>query len=107
QHAAADDRSRRGSADRAVCRAVHADGYPRALESSVIAVAEAVAQLRELRHRFGPRGAVWRYDPVVFAAGMDAAAHQAEFTALAGALAGTGDGVALSVMTPYTTTRRH
>ncbi len=35
-------------------------GYPRALESSVIAVPEAVAQLRELRRRFGPRAAVWR-----------------------------------------------
>jgi uncharacterized protein DUF1848 len=82
-------------------------GYPRALESSVIAVAEAVAQLRELRHRFGPRAAVWRYDPIVFAAGMDAAAHEAEFTALAEALAGTVDEVVLSVMTPYKKTRRN
>src|SRR5947209_617045 len=33
--------------------------YPRALESSVIAAEEAVAQLKELRRRFGPRAAVW------------------------------------------------
>jgi Domain of unknown function (DUF1848) len=82
-------------------------GYPRALESSVIPVAEAVAQLRELRHRFGPRAAVWRYDPIVFAAGMDAATHEARFAALARALAGTVDEVVLSVMTPYKKTRRN
>jgi Domain of unknown function (DUF1848) len=82
-------------------------GYPRALESSVIPVVEAVAQLRELRRRFGPRAAVWRYDPIVFAAGMDAAAHEAEFAALAQALAGTVDEVVLSVMTPYRKSRRN
>ncbi|HVC54504.1 MAG TPA: DUF1848 family protein, partial [Stellaceae bacterium] len=58
-------------------------GYPRALESSVIAAEEAIAQLSELRRRFGPRAAVWRYDPVVFTEGLDAAAHRAGFAALA------------------------
>src|SRR5205085_672844 len=82
-------------------------GYPRALESSVIAVPEAVAQLRELRHRFGPRAAVWRYDPLVFAAGMDAEMHAAGFAALAQALAGTVNEVVLSVMTPYRKSRRN
>jgi hypothetical protein len=82
-------------------------GYPRALESSVIAVPEAVAQLGELRRRFGPRAAVWRYDPIVYAAGMDAAAHQAGFAELARALAGSVDEVVLSVMTPYKKTRRN
>lgn len=82
-------------------------GYPRALESSVIPVAEGVAQLRELRRRFGPRAAVWRYDPIVFAAGLDATAHEAGFAALAQALAGSVDEVVLSVMTPYKKTRRN
>jgi Domain of unknown function (DUF1848) len=82
-------------------------GYPRALESSVIPEAEAVAQLRGLRRRFGPRAAVWRYDPIVFAAGMDAEAHAAEFAKLAEALAGSVDEVVLSVMTPYRKSRRN
>lgn len=82
-------------------------GYPRALENSVIAVDEAVAQLRELRRRFGPRVAVWRYDPIVFAAELDAAAHRAGFAALARALAGTVDEVVLSVVHPYRKTRRN
>ncbi len=82
-------------------------GYPRALEPSVIAVDEAVAQLGELRRRFGPRVAVWRYDPVVFAAGLDAAAHADNFAALARELRGTVDEVVLSAMHPYKKTRRN
>ncbi len=82
-------------------------GYPRALENSVIAAAEAVGQLRELRRRFGPRVAVWRYDPIVFTRGLDGAAHAARFAALARALNGTVDEVVLSVMHPYKKTRRN
>ena len=82
-------------------------GYPRALESSVIAVEEAVAQLHELRRRWGPRVAVWRYDPIVFTAATEAAAHLAGFAALALALRGAVDEVVLSVVHPYRKTRRN
>jgi len=82
-------------------------GYPRALESSVIAADEAVAQLREVRRRFGPRVAVWRYDPIVFTNELDGAAHRARFAELARALAGTVDEVVLSVVHPYKKTRRN
>ena len=82
-------------------------GYPRSLETSVINQAEAVEQLCELRRRFGPRVAVWRYDPIVFTAELDAAAHLAAFAALARALNGAVDEVVLSVMHPYRKTRRN
>ena len=82
-------------------------GYPHPLETSVIAAGEAVAQLREVRERFGPRAAVWRYDPVVFAGELDAAVHLASFAGLAEALAGTVDEVVLSVAHPYRKTRRN
>ena len=82
-------------------------GYPRALEASVINADEAVEQLRELRRRFGARVAVWRYDPVVFAAELDAAAHAAQFAVLARRLKGSVDEVVLSVMHPYRKTRRN
>jgi len=82
-------------------------GYPRALESSVIAVSEAAAQLQELRRRFGTRAAVWRYDPIVFTGELDAEAHAVGFAALAQALAGTVDEVVLSVMHPYKRTSRN
>jgi hypothetical protein len=82
-------------------------GYKRTLEASVIAPDEAVAQLRALRRRFGPRTAVWRYDPIVLAGDLDAAAHVAGFTRLAGLLSGAVDEVVLSVMHPYRKTRRN
>jgi hypothetical protein len=82
-------------------------GYKRTLETSVIPPDEAVAQLRELRRRFGPRVAVWRYDPIVFADGLDEAAHLAGFARLAGALSGMVDEVVLSVVHPYRKTRRN
>ncbi len=81
--------------------------YPRALETSVIPPDDAIAQLCELRHRFGGRVAVWRYDPVVFAGGLDHAAHLAGFARLARALAGTVDEVVVSVVHPYRKTRRN
>ena len=82
-------------------------GYPRALETSVIATEEAVGQLRQLRRRFGPRVAVWRYDPIVITSELDAEAHAASFAVLARALEGTVDEVVLSVMHPYQKTRRN
>jgi hypothetical protein len=82
-------------------------GYPRSLEASVIAAEDAVAQLREVRRRWGPRAAVWRYDPIVFADRLDAAGHRANFARLAAALAGTVDEVVLSVVHPYKKTRRN
>jgi hypothetical protein len=82
-------------------------GYPRTLETSVIAVSEAMAQLQELHRRFGPRVAVWRYDPILFTGELDAEAHAAGFAALAQAMAGTVDEVVLSVMHPYRKTSRN
>ncbi|HEX3951990.1 MAG TPA: DUF1848 domain-containing protein [Stellaceae bacterium] len=82
-------------------------GYPRGLETSVIASSEAVEQLRELRRRFGPQAAIWRYDPIVFTADLDAKAYMAGFAALARRLAGSVDEVVLSVMHPYRKTRRN
>src|SRR5262249_14115705 len=40
-------------------------GYPRPLEASVPAAARAAALLRAVAERFGPRAAVWRYDPIL------------------------------------------
>lgn len=82
-------------------------GYSRALESSVVAAEEAVAQLREVTRRFGKRAAVWRYDPVVFAGMLDADAHVRGFAELVRSLGGTVDEVVLSVAHPYRKTRRN
>ncbi len=84
-----------------------ATGYPHSLENSVTAAEEAVAQLRELRRRFGRRGAVWRYDPVVFTSELNAERHAANFAVLIRGLAGIVDEVALSVVHPYRKTTRN
>jgi hypothetical protein len=82
-------------------------GYPRVLESSVIGTEEAITQLREVRRRFGPRVAVWRYDPIVFTSALDAEAHAANFATLTRDLTGVVDEVVLSVVHPYKKTRRN
>jgi hypothetical protein len=82
-------------------------GYPRSLENSVIAVGEAVDQLRELRRRFGLRVAVWRYDPIVMTTELDAAAHVRNFAALAKTLVGAVDEVVLSFAHAYRKTSRN
>jgi hypothetical protein len=84
-----------------------ATGYPRALESAVIGADEAVAQLAELRRRFGARVAVWRYDPIVVTSALNPDAHAANFAALAARLSGAVDEVVLSFVHPYRKTARN
>jgi hypothetical protein len=82
-------------------------GYPRALESSVIASEVAIAQIRALAGRWGPRAVVWRYDPVVLSSLTPSEWHVANFAALAGSLAGAVDEVAVSFVQPYRKTARN
>jgi hypothetical protein len=82
-------------------------GYPRALEASTIPADRAVAQIRRLRQDFGPRAAVWRYDPILFSSLTPAAWHRENFAALARALAGAVDEVVISFAHIYRKTRRN
>ncbi|HEY0522226.1 MAG TPA: DUF1848 domain-containing protein, partial [Stellaceae bacterium] len=84
-----------------------ATAYPRALESSVIAPERAVAQIRELAARFGPRAVVWRYDPVLVTSLTPPEWHRETVARLADALAGAIDEVVLSVANIYRKTRRN
>ena len=82
-------------------------GYPRALEAGTLAPAAALRQLRALAQRFGPRAAVWRYDPIVLSTLTPATWHLANFAKLATALAGTVDEVVVSFVQPYRKTARN
>ncbi|HEY0835698.1 MAG TPA: DUF1848 domain-containing protein, partial [Azospirillum sp.] len=82
-------------------------GYPRALERSVIGWEEAVAQVRRVRDRWGPRAVVWRYDPIVLTTLTPPDWHRETFARLAGALRGLTDEVTVSVMQPYRKTARN
>ena len=84
-------------------------GYPRALETSVIAPERALEDLRWIRDRFGARAAVWRYDPVILTSLTPPARHRAQFVRLAQALTRgpprTVDEVVLSFATVYAKTK--
>lgn len=82
-------------------------GYPRILEPGVIETAAAVAQIRSLTQAFGPRVAVWRYDPIVETSLTGAAWHRRNFAALAGALERAVDEVVVSFAQTYAKTRRN
>ncbi len=82
-------------------------GYPRALEAGTPAAPAAVARLRALARRFGPRVAVWRYDPIVLSTATPPAWHEANFARLARALAGATDEVVISFVQPYRKTVRN
>ena len=81
-------------------------GYPRLFEPSVIAGEEAAAQIAEIARRFGPRAAVWRYDPVLLSSATGPDWHRATFARLARLLRGHADEAVLSFVEPYRKTRR-
>lgn len=82
-------------------------GYPRTLEPSVVEPERAIGHMRQVAELFGPRVAVWRYDPIVFSTETPAEFHRAGFTRLARALEGTTDEVAISFAQIYRKTRRN
>lgn len=81
--------------------------YPRALETSVIPADKALEDMRELAQRLGPRGLVWRYDPVVISDLTPMDWHLENFELLAARLAGVTDEVVLSFMHVYAKSKRN
>jgi hypothetical protein len=82
-------------------------GYPRPLEPHVIDAEAAVAQVAELRDRWGPRAAVWRYDPILVSSLTPPDAHRAGFAKLAVALQGRVDEVVVSFADLYRKSARN
>jgi DNA repair photolyase len=82
-------------------------GYPRALEPHVIDAEAAVAQVKALRDRWGPRAAVWRYDPVLISSLTPPDVHRAGFTRLAAALQCQTDEVVISFADLYRKSARN
>src|SRR5690242_5887785 len=82
-------------------------GYPRPLEPHVIDAEAAVAQVAELRRRWGPRAAVWRYDPILISSLTPQEAHRAGFATLAAALKDQVDEVVVSFADLYRKSARN
>ncbi len=83
------------------------NGYPRALEFSVVDAQRSVGHMKLLRKRYGPRVAVWRYDPIVFSSVTTVDFHRRNFGQLARSLEGATDEVVVSFAQIYKKTRRN
>ncbi len=84
---------------------ITATGYPRALEASVLPPERIVALVEEIYASYGPRAAVWRYDPVLITSATPPDWHRRNFAALARAFAGRVDEVVFSFAHIYAKTR--
>lgn len=82
-------------------------GYPRALEPGVLDTQAAIAAFRDLAGTWGPRAAIWRYDPVLISDLTGPDWHIQNFTQLAASLAGATDEVVLSHAHIYRKTARN
>ncbi len=87
-------------------------GLPGALERSVPDAERAVEHMARLRDRWGPRAAVWRYDPIVTAPIVKGEAtppswHRETFARLAGRMRGLTDEAVVSFLQPYRKTARN
>ncbi len=89
------------------CLTVTVTGYPRALESSVIEPARAVAMVGSLAEEFGPRAVVWRYDPIVVSSLTPVEFHLANFAGLADRMRGAVDECVISFATIYRKSARN
>jgi hypothetical protein len=82
-------------------------GYPRALETAVVDADRAVDHLRLVAETYGPRAAVWRYDPILFSSLTPPEAHLAAFGRLTERLRGATDEVVVSFAQVYYKTRKN
>ncbi|MEQ8193549.1 MAG: DUF1848 domain-containing protein [Rhodospirillales bacterium] len=80
-------------------------GYPRALEAATIPPERAVHQIREIAAAFGPRAAIWRFDPILFSSLTPPAWHRETFARLAQTLKGSVDEVVVSFTQIYRKTQ--
>jgi len=75
--------------------------YPKAVEPAGLGIEKGTGALRELADAIGPERALWRYDPVFVANGLDADFHRAAFERLTSRLEGSTRRVTLSLLDEY------
>ena len=82
-------------------------GYPREIEQAVVDDRKAIANMKAVAADFGPRVAVWRYDPVIFSSITPHESHIENFTRIARELEGSTDEVVVSFSQLYAKTKRN
>jgi hypothetical protein len=83
------------------------NGYPRALETSVVDSEMSVETAWSVREAYGPRALVWRYDTIVTSNVTPASFHVENFRRLASRLEGATDEVVVSFAQLYKKTIRN
>jgi len=81
--------------------------YHRALESYVVDSERSIQHMKTLAETYGPRVAVWRYDPILITSLTPIEFHLKNFDRLARDLEGTTDEVVISFAQLYKKTLRH
>ena len=82
-------------------------GYPSCVEARTPPLKQAISLARTVADRYGSRALVWRYEPILFARGLDANFHKTNFVRLAHELAGCVDEVTVAFTAFYAKTRRN
>ncbi|MEQ1646540.1 MAG: DUF1848 family protein, partial [Pyrinomonadaceae bacterium] len=77
------------------------NGYPTALEHSVVDSQRACDSLRRVSVEFGSRTCVWRYDTILMTSLTDEQFHFRNFSGIAARLAGVTDEVVISFAQVY------
>lgn len=70
--------------------------YPEPLEPNIIPAEHSIKCLKEVADKYGPRAAVWRYDPIIFTSITQREFHIQNFEAIAKELCGSTDEVVIS-----------
>jgi hypothetical protein len=83
------------------------NGYPRALEHSVVDAASSIRSVQKIADDFGPDVCLWRYDTVVISSLTPVEFHLEQFERLASSLKGAVNEVVVSFMQLYTKTVRN
>lgn len=83
------------------------NGYPRALETSVVDARRSVEHAQSISAQFGPKVVVWRYDTIITSSLTPVDFHLSNFERLARELAGTSDEVVISFANVYRKTKRN
>jgi len=83
------------------------NGYPRAMEYSVVDADRSVDNVRQMAEEYGPKVCVWRYDTIVTTSLTPLDFHRANFERLARRLAGATDEVVISFAHYYQKTLRN
>jgi hypothetical protein len=84
---------------------IHA--YPRTFEYSVVDATRSISHMKDISKTYGPKIAVWRYDPILFTSITPYDYHIKNFETLASELEGTTDEVVISFAQIYKKTQNN